>query len=142
MTAYYINRLMWMTFYTPARFVDGELPAHHHSNFDDEDDAHGAHGAADAHAAVADAHNPHGEQTGHEEASTGHDANADHGHGHGHGSVHESPNSMLVPLYVLAVLSIFFGLLAGPLFGNGFQHFFWHLRSRPTNWADWRRGGN
>jgi NADH-quinone oxidoreductase subunit L len=111
MTAYYMNRLMWMTFYTEPRFVDGELEEHHHSNFDDEEETHGAH----------DTHNPHGEQTGHEEATTGQDAHG--GHGQGHGTVHESPNSMLIPLYILALFSIGFGLLAGPLFGNGFRHF-------------------
>jgi NADH-quinone oxidoreductase subunit L len=118
MTAYYMNRLMWMTFYTPARFVDGELEAHHHSNFEDEDEAHGTH----------DTHNPHGEQTSHEhtvheEVTTGHEAHAapDDSHGHGHGSVHESPNSMLVPLYILAVLSVAFGFIGWA--GHSFEHF-------------------
>lgn len=117
MTAFYMNRLMWKTFYTDPRFKDGELEAHHHSNFDEhEDEGHGhAHGhdhAAEAH------HNPDGEHTGEEEH--GHHS---HGHGHGHGSVHSSPPSMMWPLYILAVPSLLFGLLAGPLFGNKFANF-------------------
>ncbi len=131
MTAFYMNRLMWKTFYTEPRFTDGELVAHHHTNFADDDDAHGhdAHtiGMADTH----DVHrNPDGEQTGHEEAghaaNTAHavDAHADaHGHGHGAGKVHESPPSMMWPLYILAVPSLFFGLIVGPLFGNSFIKF-------------------
>lgn len=107
MTAFYMNRLMWKTFYTEPRFVNGELEAHHHSNFDDEHDAHGH--AADTHDVH---HNPEGEQPGHEEATTGHDT---HGaHGHGTGSVHESPASMMVPLYILAIPSILFGIAVGP----------------------------
>ncbi len=95
MTAFYMNRMMWKTFYTDARFVDGELEAHHHSNFDEHEDDH-AH--ADAHAMEA-----HGEEHP-----------ADH-HGHGTGSVHESPPSMLLPLYVLAALAIGFGAVVGPI---------------------------
>ena len=131
MTAFYMNRLMWKTFHTEPRFKDGELVAHHHTNFSDDDDAqegHG-HGLADTH----DVHrNPDGEQTGHEEAGhaantahavdakTNHDA---HGHGHGTGRVHESPPSMMWPLYILAVPSLLFGLIVGPLFGNSFVKF-------------------
>jgi NADH-quinone oxidoreductase subunit L len=113
MTAFYMNRLMWKTFYTEPRFVNGELHAHHHSNFDDEEAGHGAH---DAHAVDAVAHDPHGEHTGHEEATTGAEAHGAHGHdGPGTGSVHESPPSMMWPLYILAVLSVFAGLALGPL---------------------------
>jgi len=48
---------------------------------------------------------------------------ASHGHGHdghGHGEPHESPAVMLIPLMILAVLSIFGGLVG---IGNGFEHF-------------------
>ncbi len=98
MTAFYMNRLMHKTFYTDARFVDGELHAHHHSNFDEHEDAHGA----DAHA---------------------HEGANDHGHGdaHGGGTVHESPPSMMIPLYVLAVLSVLVGIVLGPT--KIFEHF-------------------
>jgi NADH-quinone oxidoreductase subunit L len=106
MTAFYMNRLMWKTFYTEPRFVDGQLVAHHHSNFDDEEHATSGH---DAHGAQDIERNPHGEQTGHEEATTGHDA-----HAHGTGRVHESPPSMMIPLYILAVLAVVAGFLLGP----------------------------
>jgi NADH-quinone oxidoreductase subunit L len=100
MTAFYMNRLMWKTFYTDPRFVDGELEEHHHSNFDDEHDAHGAH---DAHAA----HDTHAIEPA-EGQTAEHLLSA-----HGHGSVHESPPSMMFPLYVLAVLSVIGGLALG-----------------------------
>ena len=126
MTAFYMNRLMWKTFYTEPRFVDGKLDAHHHSNFDDE---HGdAHGHGDTH----DVHNnPDGEQTGHEEAghaaNTAHAVDAGHGHGQGTGSVHTSPPSMMWPLYILAVPSLLFGLVVGPthIFENFLEPSVW-----------------
>jgi len=45
-----------------------------------------------------------------------------HGHGddHGHGEPHESPMVMLVPLMILALLSVIGGLVG---IGNGFEHF-------------------
>ncbi|HLJ55280.1 MAG TPA: NADH-quinone oxidoreductase subunit L [Chthonomonadaceae bacterium] len=104
MTAYYMNRLMWKTFYTDPRFVDGELAEHHHSNEDDHDhapaagDSHDAHGAAPT--AVA-----HADDAGAEPAAA---------HGHGTGRVHESPPSMMIPLYILALLSIGLGFAVGP----------------------------
>ena len=119
MTAFYMYRLMAKTFYTEPRFANGKLVAHHHSNFSDDEHGHDAHGHAD----TRDVHNnPDGEQTGHEEAghaaNTAHVVDADHGHGHGHeegsGSVHESPPSMMWPLYILAVPSLLFGILVGP----------------------------
>ncbi len=77
------------------------------------------HAAGDPH----DAHDPH---AGHADPAHGaHDAHPDdagHGHGgggHGHGGhhagePHESPASMLIPLFVLAAGSIVVGLLAVP----------------------------
>jgi NADH-quinone oxidoreductase subunit L len=50
---------------------------------------------------------------GHARAADGHD-------GHGHGEPHESPMVMLVPLMILAVLSIVGGLVG---IGNRFEHF-------------------
>jgi NADH-quinone oxidoreductase subunit L len=59
-----------------------------------------------------------GDYRGAEEDSQGHDA---HGHsGHGHGSPHESPNIMLVPLGILAVLSFVGGWVN---IGGRFDHF-------------------
>ena len=99
MTAFYMNRLMWKTFYTDPRFVDGQLAEHHHSNFDD---AHLTPGPS-----------PEGRGEQHEQAV--HAGNGPAGdHALGHGSVHESPPSMLFPLYVLAVLSVIGGLALGP----------------------------
>jgi NADH-quinone oxidoreductase subunit L len=51
----------------------------------------------------------------------GHDSQGnDHGHGHGHGGVHESPMVMLVPLMILAILSIVGGWVG---IGGRFEHF-------------------
>jgi NADH-quinone oxidoreductase subunit L len=49
----------------------------------------------------------------------GHGSHGD-GDGHGHGEPHESPMVMLVPLMILAVLSVLGGLVG---IGNGFEHF-------------------
>ncbi|MGK4456026.1 hypothetical protein, partial [Klebsiella pneumoniae] len=48
MTAFYMNRMMWKTFDTDARFTDGQLTPHHHGNFSDEK-AHGTESHGDAH---------------------------------------------------------------------------------------------
>lgn len=98
MTAFYMNRLMHKTFYTDQRFVDGELVAHHHSNFDDDDHAHG---------------NGHDPDLSADDHSVQH-ASSSTGHEHGTGKVHESPPSMMIPLYVLAFLSVFIGIALGP----------------------------
>jgi len=48
-------------------------------------------------------------------------AHATHGHGdHGHGEPHESPMVMLVPLMILALLSLIGGFVG---YHNGFEHF-------------------
>ena len=77
LTAFYMNRMMWKTFYTDKRFEDGKLPNLNHSN-----------------------------EEHHDEPATGH--------------VHESPPTMLLPLYVLAFLSVVGGLILLPLFNGGF----------------------
>jgi NADH-quinone oxidoreductase subunit L len=72
------------------------------------------------------------ESGGHGHDSHGHDA----GHGHGHGGIHESPALMLVPLVILAGLSLFGGFIDAPKFlapvfqaateepvANGAEHF-------------------
>jgi len=53
----------------------------------------------------------------------GHDHQGSHGHGHGHGGVHESPMVMLVPLIILAVLSIVGGFVGVPEALGGSNHF-------------------
>ncbi len=107
MTAFYMNRLMWKTFYTDPRFTDGQIVAQHHSNFDDHD-AHGAHGGHDE------------TMVGHEEETTGHAAH--HGQLEQGGSqIHESPPSMMIPLFILALFSIGFGALGW--WNHSFEHF-------------------
>jgi NADH-quinone oxidoreductase subunit L len=87
LTAFYMSRLMFMTFW--GEYRGGHHDAHGH------DDGHGAHG---------------------------HDA---HGHGHDH-KPHESPLVLVGPLLVLALLSVFGGLLNLPhwLPGAGWLHHF------------------
>ena len=128
MTAFYMNRLMHKTFYTDPRFVDGELVAHHHGNFEDES----AHGHSDEHDDEVDVGNVQ-----------------KHGHEHvlGTGSVHESPPSMMFPLYVLAFLSIVLGLILGPtkIFEKFLEPSVAHLDLGPlaagtpvmSEWAGW-----
>jgi len=96
-TSFYSWRLIFMTFYGPPRWQ-----------------GHGeAHGAA--HAGGHDA----GHGTGH---GSGHDA----GHGHGHDvQPHESPNVMLIPLYVLAIGAVFAGLLFKDVFIGDSAAGFW-----------------
>jgi len=61
-----------------------------------------------------------GDYHGHQVDAHGH-ARPAHGHDdHGHGEPHESPAVMLVPLMILAVLSVVGGLVG---IGNGFEHF-------------------
>jgi NADH-quinone oxidoreductase subunit L len=52
-----------------------------------------------------------------ESGDHGHDAHGhDAGHGHGRGGIHESPSLMLVPLVILAGLSLFGGFINAPKF--------------------------
>jgi NADH-quinone oxidoreductase subunit L len=57
------------------------------------------------------------DEHGHSTHSGGHD---DHNSGHSHGEPHESPMVMLVPLMILALLSVVGGLVG---IGNRFEHF-------------------
>ncbi len=64
-----------------------------------------------------------GEKDAHGHASHAHDAHKHDAHGdggHGHGEPHESPMVMLVPLMILAVLSLVGGLVG---IGDRFEHF-------------------
>lgn len=97
MTAFYMTRLMWKTFWSDQRFDEAELGAH----------GHGGHGGHDDH----DAHDTH--------ASHGDAASDTQGHGAG---VHESPPVMWIPLAVLAFLSVVGGLVWTP-FAPAFEHF-------------------
>lgn len=99
MTAIYMTRMMWMTFFGTERFHDVIEGGEHH-----DDHAHDAH--ADAHADDDDHHH-----------ALPHDFKP-----------HESPWSMTVPLIVLAVLSTVGGLvgipyaLSGGAVPNAFEH--------------------
>jgi NADH-quinone oxidoreductase subunit L len=64
-----------------------------------------------------------GEEAVHGHDAHGHDDHDSHDHGHGHGGVHESPALMLVPLVILAVLSIFGGYVGVPAALGGQNHF-------------------
>jgi len=111
MTAFYMFRLMAMTFLGAYRgpvwetHGGGHDAAHAHDTGHDADDDHGAHGHA--HAA--------------------HDDNGGGGHGHGpwHGP-HESPRPMTLPLQALAIGALIAGFVGIPpalLGGNAIEHF-------------------
>jgi NADH-quinone oxidoreductase subunit L len=110
MTAFYMFRLMTMTFFGPYRG-----PAWDHG----AGGAHGA-GAAGGHGHDA-AHGGHG--------AHGHDAAKAHGDDHGHGAwhgPHESPTPMTYPLMALAAGAVvvgFFGIPAALGGGNAIEHF-------------------
>jgi proton-translocating NADH-quinone oxidoreductase chain L len=95
--------------------------AHHHP-------AHGsvhAHGTAHSAAHDAHGHDPHAHAAGvHVDAPAHDDA---HGHAHHGGVPHESPWTMTLPLWALAIASVFIGLLLG--FPAVFSHplgLHWH----------------
>ncbi len=100
MTAFYMFRLMAMTFFGAYRGPAWEHGGHDHGHAHKDD--HGAHGAA---------------------------AHADDSHGHGHGAwhgPHESPRPMTVPLMALAVGAVAAGFLSiPPALGGGamLEHF-------------------
>jgi NADH-quinone oxidoreductase subunit L len=97
LTAFYMSRLVFLTFFGPPRWEAAEA------------------GMAPATAAVVPEHEPAAAGHGDHEAPAG-DGHAATGEGHGGGRPHESPPSMLIPLLVLAVLSIAGGWV-------GFQYF-------------------
>jgi NADH-quinone oxidoreductase subunit L len=110
LTAFYMSRLMWKTFWTDQRFNEAELGhGHGHAGHDDHIDHADAHGDASGHA---------GEGAEEELEHAGSDP--------GHGGVHESPPTMTLPLIVLAALSVVGGLMGLPngwAWGNAFERF-------------------
>jgi NADH-quinone oxidoreductase subunit L len=96
MTAIYMTRMMWMTFFGTERFHDAI-----------EGEEHG-HGDV--------ATQGHGDETAHHDAHDSHDDDEDdHHHALPHDfKPHESPWSMKGPLIALALLSTFGGLLGVP----------------------------
>ena len=104
MTAFYMFRLMAMTFYGGYRGPAWEAAGH-------GGHGHDAHGH-DAHASPG--HSAHGD-----------DAAGGHGHGPWHGP-HESPTPMTFPLMALAVGAIVAGFVGVPAAiggGNAIEHF-------------------
>jgi NADH-quinone oxidoreductase subunit L len=125
-TAFYMTRLMAMTFWGKERFLEapagGEADEAHASAYDK---GLAPHDAVVPSAGDRPRHEP-GEHVGpvHEDAA--HHV-ATHGHGDHHGAhvPHESPASMWVPLAVLAVLATLGGLIGiGPAFRSltGTEH--------------------
>jgi NADH-quinone oxidoreductase subunit L len=93
LTSFYMFRLLFMTFFGEYR--------------GDAEESHG--------------HEEHGHDQHGDDPRAG--APAPHGHGHGHGGIHESPAIMLVPLVILAVLSLVGGWVGIPGSLGGGNHF-------------------
>ena len=120
MTAFYMTRLMVMTFYGEYRGA-GHDP--YHLAVPSE-----AHHGADDHGHTGHGHDNHG-HAGLAHDNHGHAAPAAHGHGdHGHGPK-EVPWNMWLPVFIFAVLAVILGFLnlphslhtLGKVFGN--DHF-------------------
>jgi NADH-quinone oxidoreductase subunit L len=124
MTAFYMFRLMAMTFFGSYRGPAWESHGHdvrHGSSAQDVRTAaqHGTPHAADVHA-HGQAHLP-----AHEVSHGPADAHGGHGHGPWHGP-HESPRAMTYPLMALAlgaVIAGFFGIPAALGGNNAIEHF-------------------
>jgi NADH-quinone oxidoreductase subunit L len=133
MTAFYMFRLMSMTFFGgyrgPAWEAAGHGPAGHGSHGHAPDPGHAGHGAAPgSHAAHDDAHGGGG----------------GHGHGPWHGP-HESPTAMTFPLMALAVGAVVAGLFGIPAAlggGNAIEHFLHPSFSASTAHAEDRGGAS
>jgi NADH-quinone oxidoreductase subunit L len=97
MTSFYMFRLWFLTFFGQYRGPNPETGEHRH----DADTRHASHSGA-----VHDAEDAH--------AADG---------SHGHGVPHESPRVMVVPLMILAVLSVVGGWVGIPAALGGSQHF-------------------
>src|ERR1700690_728056 len=70
-----------------------------------------------------DPHQEPGHDSGHDLAHADARAGAPAPHGHGHGGIHESPRLMLIPLVVLAFLSLTGGWIGVPGSLGGSDHF-------------------
>jgi len=132
MTAFYMYRLVAMTFFGAYRGPAWETASHDAATAVAA--AHGARHPADlhahGHAAQDDYEVSHGPAEPHPSASSGHATDHDAGHGHGHGpwhGPHESPAPMTFPLRVLAVGAVVAGLVGIPAAilpsGSAIEHF-------------------
>jgi NADH-quinone oxidoreductase subunit L len=126
MTAFYMYRLIAMTFFGQYRGPSWEHAAHAHPAAVRVAAAHGVPHPTDAHA--------HGHANQHEhEVSHGladAETHDDHGGGHGHGpwhGPHESPRPMTMPLMALAVGAVVAGFVGIPAAilpsGSAIEHF-------------------
>jgi NADH-quinone oxidoreductase subunit L len=121
LTAFYMFRLIFMTFFGEYRPGTVDSPFAHHGGHDDGDHGHGDHGHGghghDDHAHDEHSHEAHGHHHGHEKHAHAPVSHAAHAHvehgGHGghddHAKPHESPLPMLIALCVLATLGVFGG---------------------------------
>src|SRR5690349_19471887 len=136
-TAFYMTRLMAMTFWGRERFLEGaggEADEAHASAYDK---GLAPHDAVRASAGDRPRHEP-GEHVGPVHEDVAHHV-ATHGHGEHHGAhvPHESPASMWVPLAVLALLAVIGGFVGiGPAFRTvtGTEHPGGHLNI--VNWLN------
>ncbi len=123
LTSFYTFRSMFMTFFGAPRWET----AHAHADNTGITDAHGAK----AHLEPTNTHETGGHDhvtADHPNAAGAHDVkvSADDVHDHGHSFVpHESPNTMLVPLYVLSLGALFAGMLFASHFIGDHQAAFW-----------------
>ena len=120
LTAAYMTRMMWMTFYGQERFhepIHEDLPV-----VVDSDEAsraeENAFAMGDAHDAVEPHSDPHAwmhaDADEHDSDHDGHDDDDEHHHLPEDFHPHESPWTMTVPLIVLAFLATFGGLVGIP----------------------------
>lgn len=131
LTAVYMTRMMWMTFFGEERFHEpiGEtLPVADHPDEASRAEE-SAFAMADAHDVTTPHDDPHALEMAMEDE---HDEDEEHHHLPHDFHPHESPWNMWVPLAVLAVLSTFGGLVGIPyamssLFGAGEINHFEHI---------------
>jgi NADH-quinone oxidoreductase subunit L len=136
MTAFYMFRLVYLTFYgayrgpawTTAGHAAVTTAAAHGVKHPADPHAHGQAQRADHEVShgPAEPHDSHGD---HRAPARGHAAADDHGGGHGHGpwhGPHESPRPMTVPLMALAVGALVAGFVGIPAAlggSNAIEHF-------------------
>ncbi|MGH9940842.1 MAG: proton-conducting transporter membrane subunit, partial [Pyrinomonadaceae bacterium] len=139
-TAFYMTRLMVMTFWGTERFREahagGQADEAHAQGYDDGTKPHDAQLAStgDRPRHEPGAHVAHASTAGHATAAThgaaphGDEEEDDHAHHHGPVEPHESPLVMTVPLIILAVLSTIGGLIGVPyaLSGGAIPNYFEH----------------
>jgi NADH-quinone oxidoreductase subunit L len=116
LTAVYMTRMMWMTFFGESRF-DYALPDgdHPHDAAHAEENAFAYGDAHDAKEPHGDTHALHYHDEEHDSAHDDHDDDDEHHHALAPDfRPHESPWMMTVPLIVLAILSTVGGLIGVP----------------------------